>query len=255
MTTNIVYFSLAPTIFAVRFEKSIIILDSFQDRYVSLIDQAATYLHILCEHKFIYENNMYRTSLRDYDEEQLNYWINYFIQKNFIIATSLENRKLIGKQQHLTMKSLSEYKWDHKPSWRPFSQASIPLILQALLQLTKVQQCIKKKGFYGILNMIKERSQPYTYNPKNEEINRLAAAVDAASVLYPKKIFCLAWAATYVIMALKRGWVCNLVIGVQVNPFFAHAWAEASGQVINDDPLVAQVLSTILKEPFGEKGD
>ena len=117
--------------------------------------------------------------------------------------------------------------------------------------LAKIHRILKHKGIKGVLDAIKATTATHKKlrQPTDQEINKLAAVVDAASLLYPKKTYCLAWASTFVLLSLKKNWACNLAIGIQTNPFYAHAWAEISGKVIHDDPVIAQVLSVILREP------
>ncbi len=106
---------------------------------------------------------------------------------------------------------------------------------------------MKRRGIGGILHYIEKYSRKKRLIPDEIEVQTLANTIDAASLIYPKKTFCLAWAATFVIIARKKGWDSNLVIGIQSHPFYAHAWVEIDGKVIHDDPTIAEVLSIILK--------
>lgn len=242
-------FSLNESIYAAVFDNSVIILDSSKDKYISLIGFAASYLTMICKYDFIYENGAYRgeNCEEEYDVTQLNYWIEQFLQKGFIKNVSTHKKTIAPGP--IKKGGLAHYQWDSKVSWKPFFKTSKWEILKAFSQLANVHRSIKKERLNGIVNLIKENSHSAFYVPAASEIEQLAAAVDAATVLYPKKTFCLAWAATFVLLALKRKWKCQFVIGIQTNPFYAHAWAECSGKVVNDDPAITQVLSIILREP------
>lgn len=245
-------FSLSPHIYAAHFENSIIILDSQNDKYLSVIDDAANYFSLILKNSFLYESDKYIPSQKqEINLDELNSWINHFIEKKFIIPVS-ENvpQKLIASQP-IKSGGLIEYKWDHKPSWQPFSSAEKLDVFPAFLTLAKVHRRLKKSGIKGILDLIEKtyKKNPNLIQPTESEINKLAATVDAATILYPKKTYCLAWASTFVLLALKRNWACSLEIGIQTNPFYAHAWAKLGDKVINDDPIIDQVLSIILKEP------
>jgi hypothetical protein len=67
-----------------------------------------------------------------------------------------------------------------------------------------------------------------------EIVDRVVAAVDRAAALYFKRAWCLQRSAACVRMLRRRGVPARLVLGVRPMPFYAHAWAELDGRVIND---------------------
>lgn len=245
-------FTLVPHLYAARYENSIIILDSVQDKYLSVIDDAAKYLAFILEASFIGDGEFAPVgSAPEIDVQQLNAWIQHFSDKKLIMQSLQDGIVRTPAVQPLRSGGLIEYKWDHKPSWKPFAQAKKSEIPGTVFVLAKVHRALKRHGIKGVLDLIASacNKQASYKNPTESELEVLAATVDVATMLYPKKTFCLAWAATFVLLALKKQWQCQLEIGVQTNPFYAHAWATASGKVIHDDPMIAQVLSIILKEP------
>lgn len=247
------YFSLAPFIYAARYERSIIILNVLTNKYLSLIGNAAFYFEKICDSKFSLEKNLYHHETNSLDLVQLNQWISHFLGKGFIISTTKLERNLIAPLP-LIPGGLNCYKWDSKPSWKPFTETSIKNIAEAFLQLAKVHRSLKAHGMQQVVESVKRSEKKFSqtselFIPQEEEIRTLACAIDAASILYPKKTLCLAWATTYTLLALKKRWKCNLMIGVQTTPFYAHAWADLDGKVVHDHPVVAQSLSIILKEP------
>lgn len=243
-------FSLAPHIYATSFDNAIIILDSAADKYISLVDDAAQFFQFILAHQFIKQDATYHATMahEDSNNSQHNYWISYFIEKKFIIPGTHTTHLMSPIQSG----GLIGYRWDFKKSWKPFAQSSFLDIFKAYYMLARVHRIIQRKGIAGVIALVKKQyNQKNPYIPSPEEIQKLSASVDAASLLYPKKTLCLAWATTYVALALRKNWKISLVIGVQTNPFYAHAWAEtSSGHVINDDPLVAQALSIIFREPY-----
>ena len=254
---SLIYFSLTPHTYAARFDNAIIILDSTNDNYLSFIDTAADYLQFALNSQFRRDQAGKLSPAESKnpqegtcDLEQLNYWISHFLENNFIQESTQEKQKNIAP---LPIKAggLIEYQWDHRPSWKPFAQSSKMQIIKAFFTLAHVHRTLKRKGIKGVLDAIKKTTVQHTHlhQPTELEINALAKAIDAASLLYPKKTYCLAWASTFVLLALRKNWTCNLAIGIQVNPFYAQAWAEIENQVIHDDPVIAKVLSIILKEP------
>ena len=247
------YFSLAPFIHAARFEKSIIILNSKTDQYISLIDEAASCFQYVVSHGF------YKTEAEEYicadqsntihmSVEELTSWINYFLDNQYIVLGT----QLTLLPSPLKDGGLIDYAWDMKQAWHPFSQASTFSIVEAFFMLKWVHKSMKNNGVKEIFDLINTNSQKKKLtDPSAEDIQKLSAAVDAASIVYWNKTFCFAWATTYVLLALKRGWDVRLAIGVQTNPFYAHAWAESlEVKVINDNPVVAEVLSIICTAPY-----
>ena len=245
-----VYFSLAPNIYASYFDGAIIILDSTSDKYLSLIEDTAHYFKVILGFPFIKESNATYAMVGslEHDKDQYDYWISYFIEKQFIIPSQDPGTIIASPLQE---GGLINYRWDLKKSWQPFSHASVLATAQALYTLAKVHRSIKRKGMQEIFDWISHSSlNKKLHEPSEQDLQKLSAAVDAASLLYPKKTVCFPWAVTYALLALKKGWNIQLALGVQTNPFYAHAWAQTpSGKVINDDPLVAQVLSVIFKQP------
>ena len=244
-----VYFSLAPHRYASYFDGTIIILNSQSDKYLSLIEDAARYFKTILSSPFIKESDTtYRMIDSSDDPDQYNYWISYFIEKQFIIHSANRGATIAEPLQE---GGLVDYRWDLKKSWQPFSEASVLTTAQALFMLAKVHRSMKRKGMQEIFDWIHDYSHNKNLRePSQEEIQKLSAAVDAASLLYPKKTVCFPWAVTYVLLALKKQWNVQLVLGIQTSPFYAHAWTQTpSGKVINDDPVVAQVLSVIFKQP------
>jgi hypothetical protein len=240
-----VYFSLAPTIYAAKSNASIIILDTTNDSYISLIDEAAYFLDILTTHPLLFDNTHYK--LENTDQKELNYWIDYFKQENFIISCSTPS-----EVKHIAPKpkqpgGLIDYKWDTKVSWHPFKEAPLLLILQAFWHLVHTHRTMKKEGISGLQKALKV-SAPLK-EPTEKEVHTIASAVDAATLIYPQKTYCLAWAATFVSLAQTKGLKSALTIGIQTNPFYAHAWVQVQDRVIHDDPQLTTVLSIIFQEP------
>lgn len=242
-------FTLTPHIYAAEFLDSIIILDSDNDNYLSLIDDAAHYFKIVLQHQFTTDGTNWYCAQLPNDTDEITSWIEHFVESQFIVQQSSMLKKTLAPQPIKTG-GLHDYQWDTKSTWSPFKQARKWEIITACIQLAKVHRMIKRSGIKELLEKIKKSNKASTYQPTDLEVSQLAAAIDAASLLYPQKTLCLAWAATFALMAGKKKWLCSFVIGVQTNPFYAHAWAEtADGTVINDDPAIGETLSMILREP------
>lgn len=67
-------------------------------------------------------------------------------------------------------------------------------------------------------------------------IRTWTAALDQAHTLYLSRTWCLQRAATLACLLRLSGVEGTVVIGVQTMPFYAHAWVEVNGAVVNDEP-------------------
>lgn len=249
-----IHFSLPKNIYATEFEDAIIILHVANDQYLSLIDEAAHYFKLILETPCsLNEANNYIPCGKNCDDatiKSLNNWIQDFIAQGLIVATNSSNTKKIYPTAKVPG-GLREYQWDTKKDWKTFKKTSYLSALKALWTLRKVNRAMNKKGMRGLFDLInKTTKKPQKIVHSLAKINHISAAVDSATKLYPKKIYCLGWASTFVIEARKHNIDCSLMIGIQTNPFYAHAWAQlGDGTVVNDDPQIAQVLSIIAKLP------
>ena len=140
--------------------------------------------------------------------------------------------------------------------WRlPLNEQEVPLgppVVIALLRLIQVNSYIKLLGFHKAIQLIKRaRKKNVDYIiPRDEELKQLTSIVNKACLIYPSRTKCLEWAMTYVLLALQKGWKCNLEIGVQNYSFMAHAWVECNGKVVMDSQNLREGLGIILNEPF-----
>lgn len=186
------------------------------------------------------------------NQDKREYWLNYFLQAGFLEQTSApdEHRRVL-RTARLTG-GLAHYKWDTKAGFEPLSRVSKYRIVQFLFILFKVNKILKRAGIAGVgKELQKQAAKSKGYRaPTQEEIKGLVSALDAACALYPKKAYCLVWATAFVLGALKNNLRCNLVIGVQTMPFYAHAWAEVNGAVVHDAQIIQDYLAVLLKEPF-----
>lgn len=242
-----IYFSLAEHIYAVKFDASVIILDVAQNQYISLIDAAARYFTSILDDFFTYDKtkSLYYPNAA-HEIAEYNEWIALFLQKNYIILVDSEiNKRTYRGAEQPDLRSIE---WSNKLSFESFSDVSFREIFKAYLLLFKVNWQLKRSGIKGILDLITRLPVSLNrYVPHSKEIHRLENALNIASWLYPQKIVCLPWAATFTLLARKKRWNCQLVIGVRALPFYAHAWAELDGKIIKDDSSIPQILSVILR--------
>lgn len=120
-------------------------------------------------------------------------------------------------------------------------------VLGAFLLLVFIDLVMKAAGFNRFYRML--RGWPALGRPpKDPQAGaRICVAVDRAATYYFKRAWCLQRSATAVCLLRLRGIKAQLVIGVQKIPFYAHAWAEVDGRVVNDHPLVQRRYTVLEK--------
>jgi len=232
-------YHLSNHIYITQFRDELILLDLKQDKYMICFKEVSDVLLDLLEGK--------SPSFLSSEKE---------IIANFIADGIVEEKE-----------SLYLFSIDKKENsdgvenvdWRlPLDMTQIPLsleVLKAFLTLVKVNFFIKFRGFYAAIQLIK-RSKKNKENykiPPQEELCQLANIVNKACLLYPTRTKCLEWAMTFVLLAIKRHWKCNLEIGIQNYPFMAHAWVECDGKVVMDEDSLRAGLGIILNEPFKQE--
>lgn len=127
----------------------------------------------------------------------------------------------------------------------------LPLRLKfkALGSLIWVYMLLYCFGFYRLILWVQKKKsrRPLSKSPYYD-VTTLSHALNQACFYFPIRVKCLEWATAYTLLALRYGWECTLNIGVQNQPFSAHAWAEVGGSVIADNPLMSKHLPVILQE-------
>jgi hypothetical protein len=107
--------------------------------------------------------------------------------------------------------------------------------LEAWLLLFYFDCLMRFRGFQAIHSMVRKRS---VNGSKRDEVDRLCQAMEYGCVFYFKRVLCLQRSAATVLLLRRHGWRAELVIGVQLLPFYSHAWVEVDGRVVNDKPYV-----------------
>jgi len=75
----------------------------------------------------------------------------------------------------------------------------------------------------------------------------LVRIVDRAAIHYPRELRCLRRSAAITWMLRRHGHPAELVVGASIIPFFAHAWVELDGRVINDDETTVRARYAVLE--------
>jgi hypothetical protein len=243
------YYHVRKSIYLAQFRDEVILLDTKRDKYTICFKRFSDLLINLLDGK------------PSVPQEKL-FPLSSSPQSSPKALTDIQ--KLIDSNILEEKDSLYPFHIDRKPDsegvsnvdWRlPLENKGVSLnvqVLSAFITLLKINFYIKVRGFYSTIQLLKKLRQGHsTYIiPQDEDLRNLANIVNKACLIYPTRTKCLEWALTFVLLALKRKWKCNLEIGVQNYPFFAHAWVECDGKVVMDSQDLREGLAIILNEPF-----
>jgi hypothetical protein len=228
------YYSICKHIYITQFRDQVILLDTKKDKYTIY---SQSFANILL--KVVHNNE-----LTESDRDNLQTLINAKIIQCQNTAYSFYTDCKVGSV------GVSNIDWR-----LPLNEQEVslgPPVVIALLRLIQVNSYIKLFGFHKAIQLIKRaRKKNVEYIiPRDAELKQLTSIVNKACFIYPIRTKCLEWAMTYVLLALQKGWKCNLEIGVQNYPFMAHAWVECNGMVVMDSQNLRKGLGIILNEPF-----
>lgn len=240
------YFFLSDHVYVTEFRDELILLDSKEDKYIICLKKFSNLLNNILEKSFL--GDSFSSSFNsEMSSQELN-----DIQK--LLDSKIVEIKNVPYPFYIDKKPISE--GVENVDWRlPLESKKIRInshVLKAFITLIKVNYSIKFKGLYKTICLIKQARNPaHKYIiPQESELMNLVNILNKACFLYPTRTKCLEWAMSLVLLALKRGWKCNLEIGVQNYPFFAHAWVECDGEVVMDDQNLREGLAIIVNEPF-----
>jgi hypothetical protein len=116
----------------------------------------------------------------------------------------------------------------------------------AWLSLAAIDLLVRLGGFQRLHQAVRKFPTRGRKPASEDEIRQICIAVDRAAIYYFKHAWCLQRSATATCLLRLRGIPAEMVIGVQKMPFYAHAWVEWNGNVLNDHPIV-QKRYTVLE--------
>ena len=120
-------------------------------------------------------------------------------------------------------------------------------IIIAFVGLVFIDIVLKIIGFRTFYNVMKRWPTLRRRPQDHSQIWRICSAVDRAANFYFKHAWCLQRSAVGVCLLRLRGFPAELVIGARKTPFYAHAWVEMNGKVLNDDEETIRSLFAVLE--------
>lgn len=125
----------------------------------------------------------------------------------------------------------------------------------AARNIQRTDTLLRGKGMSALLDEVEAQSGRRMRHERMREPGRahpLRNLVNAhlnARMIYPRRIDCLAGSAALAIDAWRHEIPVRFLIGVQKYPFYAHAWVEIDGSVVNDIQAVHDRLSIMVAIP------
>jgi len=98
------------------------------------------------------------------------------------------------------------------------------------------------RDFPALHRFVRNRSVSET-TASSDIVERVCAAVNDASVWYPKRVRCLQRSAVTTCLLRNCGVPAKMVMGAQMTPVRAHAWTEVDGKAINERRDVQRIYS------------
>ena len=115
------------------------------------------------------------------------------------------------------------------------NSVSAKYIAWAWMELLSHDLRMKLRGFRNAHTRL-ERTVTAKRRIAGGEDAQVLDAIEWATTFYPKNVMCLQRSFVTARIFRKCGIAAKVVIGYRAAPFFSHAWVEADGRVINDQP-------------------
>lgn len=110
-------------------------------------------------------------------------------------------------------------------------------LLEAWLLLVYCDCLMRFCGFEAVHRLVRKHA---VIGVGRGRLDQLCRAIDYGCVFYFKRVLCLQRSAATALLLRRHGWNAELVLGVQLVPFYSHAWVEVDRCVVNDKPYVAK---------------
>lgn len=111
-----------------------------------------------------------------------------------------------------------------------------PSIGRCALALLAVRARLKLRGFGPTVAWARRLgSRAAGAGLAPDQVERTAYHVAVAAAFFPGRAVCLEQSLALYLLLRRRGVPAELRLGVQVYPFYAHAWVELHGEPVNED--------------------
>lgn len=127
------------------------------------------------------------------------------------------------------------------------SKASLTLVVQVVLTQLMALLVVRIFPLRVIARQLERLNSGESRMDSDRTTDRLVAAYRVASMFIKAEGNCLPRTLAFVWLARRRRCDAHLVIGVRINPFSAHCWAQRGDVVLNDQLDRAILFRPILR--------
>jgi hypothetical protein len=129
--------------------------------------------------------------------------------------------------------------WQDPGLLAPGLQVPRRVVLRAYAGFVMTDVMMKLGGYPLLRRWLERRPRwPRPRRRRSLSSEQAVAAVDLAAVWYVHQLRCLQRSVVIAWLLRRRGVGAQLVIGCRHTPFYAHAWVELDGVVVNDQKSV-----------------
>ncbi len=128
------------------------------------------------------------------------------------------------------------------------SRGSLWVALEVAWDVVRIRKALKREPIRRIISRrrAQRRDMPAAQGASQDRAERLAQQFLAVRKLTPIEPVCLLDSLALAAFLARRGVDADLVFGVDVNPFEAHAWIQCGDCVLNETVHRAAMLTPIL---------
>lgn len=229
------------------YNQDLICLDLRKDQYLIFDSNAKKVIGYLLENPIHVQDGKYLPIYKiDLDAMTFNQIIQNLIKQKILRATLVEQKysKAIYRKVSYGVKT-EEWIAEHSHFAK---KLAFFRLLAILFLMCSVRIWLKLFGIHRIIKTIRKRKPKKPIN-NHRVVSELIHELNTACLYFPANTKCLEWAITYMFLAYKLNIDCKLIIGVQTQPFVAHAWVEYNGVPFSDSSHIANEVVPILVEP------
>lgn len=215
------FFTLNDLVYAVNLQDKVVILDLQLDAYIFLDQKSARALK-----KYILSGKS--------DNQKIHNLIdNKIIKLNNETRNSYQSSSTKTKSITIEMEDRMKKYLIKDPDINSINKIDCVLIWFFLIFVSIICRLGKMSLFF---KFILSKRQSLNAAVDIKEIKKIAETVKYASQFMLHKVSCLEWAIACVFLGSLKKIQLDLCIGIQDEPFRAHAWVEYSGISVDDCP-------------------
>lgn len=247
---NAKYFHINDHIYLAKIEDKVVLLDLCKNQYILISKLIFQSIYFSINNQFEIKSGKYiPTSIKDKLPEKFDECINILLQSN-VLKFGYSNPCLKRVDGTSSSVNATEIDWQAPRQSCPARKTELNLVLSAYFILIKIFFLLKIKGFHALIKFLIKNKPSVSIKKKPEDFELLIEALNKACFWFPIEVKCLEWSSALVIMGLKRRWECNIEIGIQIQPFLAHAWVVVCGKILSEKFDRQNTMTAILSEPF-----